>query len=143
MLAIRLQRTGRKGHAQFRIIVQEARRSPKSGTIVYALGSYDPHTKVAAINKDKAAFYLTNGAQPSSRVALLLQKEGVALPAWVKLETSKKATIKNADKRRSTAPAEPEAAPESVAETATETEETTAQEEGAVAAEATTETAEA
>ena len=106
MLAIRLQRTGRKGHAQFRVIVQESRRSPKSGAIVLSLGSYDPHAKVVNIDKEKAAFYLNNGAQPSDRVAVLLQKEGVKMPAWVKIDTSKTATVRNADKRRSTRPAE-------------------------------------
>ena len=34
MLAIRMQRTGRKGHAQFRVIVQESRRTPTSGNVV-------------------------------------------------------------------------------------------------------------
>lgn len=106
MLTIRLQRTGRKGHAQFRMVVQESRRSPKSGNIVLSLGNYDPHTKVASIDKEKAAYYLTNGAQPSSRVAVLLQKEGITLPSWVKVESTKQATIRNADKRRSTRPVE-------------------------------------
>ena len=30
MLVIRLQRTGRKGHAMFRIVVQDSRRTPTS-----------------------------------------------------------------------------------------------------------------
>lgn len=108
MLAIRLQRTGRKGHAQFRMVVQESQRSPKSGSIVMSLGSYDPHTKTVSIDKEKASFYLKNGAQPSSRVAMLLQKEGVTLPSWVKTESTKQATVRNADKRRSSRPVEPE-----------------------------------
>ena len=107
MLAIRLQRTGRKGHAQFRLIVQEARRSPSSGNIVAALGNYDPHTKAANIDKEKAATYLNNGAQPSSRVAALLQKEGVKLPSWVKLETNRQNSIKNTEKLRRNRAAEP------------------------------------
>jgi small subunit ribosomal protein S16 len=104
MLAIRMQRTGRKGHAQFRLIVQESRRSPKSGNIVAALGSYDPHTKKTSMDKEKATYFLSHGAQPSTRVALLLQKEGVKLPKWVKIEQTKQAVIRNADKRRSTRP---------------------------------------
>jgi small subunit ribosomal protein S16 len=106
MLAIRLQRTGRKGHAQFRMIVQEARRTPSSGNIVAALGHYDPHTKAITVDKEKAGFYLTNGAQPSPRVALLLQKEGVALPAWVKVSSGKQRAIKNTEKLRRNRPAE-------------------------------------
>jgi small subunit ribosomal protein S16 len=113
MLAIRMQRTGRKGHAQFRVIVQESRRTPTSGNIVVALGSYDPHTKAVTLDKEKAATYLNNGAQPSPRVALLLQKEGVKLPSWVKVDASKKRAIKNTEKLRRNQTPEPvaEAAP--------------------------------
>lgn len=115
MLAIRLQRTGRSGHAQFRVIVQDARRSPKSGDIVHLLGSYNPHTKAAAIDKEKAAFYLEHGAQPSDRVALLLKSEGVKLPNWVKAGSAKQSAVRNPEKRRSTRPDEPET-PEAPAE---------------------------
>src|SRR3989344_1819914 len=54
MLAIRMQRTGRRGHAQFRVIVQDARRSPSSGQVVARLGSYNPHTKIAALNTENS-----------------------------------------------------------------------------------------
>jgi small subunit ribosomal protein S16 len=109
MLAIRLQRTGRSGHAQFRIIVQDSRFSPTRGRVVAYLGSYDPHTKTATVDGEQAAKYLENGAQPSDRVARLLQKEGIKLPAWVKLADPKQRTVRNPDKRRSTAPAQPAA----------------------------------
>jgi len=124
MLVIRMQRTGRKGHAQFRVVVQDSRRTPTSGKIVAALGSYDPHAKVANIDKEKIAFYLEHGAQPSDRVARMLKKEGVKLPKWVKLEADKERAVKNADKRRSTRPEEPkEEAPEAPAEEAPAAEE--------------------
>lgn len=119
MLAIRLQRTGRSGHAQFRVIVQDSRFSPSGGRVVAQLGSYNPHTKTATIDSQQAAKYLENGAQPSDRVARLLQKEGVKLPAWVKLSEPKERTVRNPDKRRSTRPAEP-AAPVPEAEAAAE-----------------------
>jgi len=113
MLAIRLQRTGRSGHTQFRVIVQDSHFSPSKGRVVAYLGNYDPHTKTAQIDSEKASQYLTNGAQPSDRVARLLQKEGVKLPDWVKLEQQQTGGTKNPEKRRSTRPAEPEApAPE-------------------------------
>jgi ribosomal protein S16 len=75
MLVIRMQRTGRKGHAQFRVVVQDSRVTPTSGKVVAALGSYDPHAKTNTLNKEKAEFYLTQG------------------------------TVRNPDKRRSTSPA--------------------------------------
>jgi small subunit ribosomal protein S16 len=107
MLVIRLQRTGRKGHAQFRIVVQDSRRTPTSGAIVAALGSYNPHAKTIILDKEKAATYLSNGAQPSDRVVRLLQAEGIALPSWVKVPAgAKKGVVRNADKRRSTRPVE-------------------------------------
>lgn len=121
MLVIRMQRTGRKGHAQFRVVVQDSRRTPTSGKIVAALGSYNPHAKTTTLDKEKAQFYLDHGAQPSGRVTRLLKAEGVKLPAWVKVEDEKKRDVRNADKRRSTRPAEPvEEAPaeEPVAEAA-------------------------
>jgi ribosomal protein S16 len=95
MLAIRMQRTGRKGHAMFRVVVQDARVTPTSGKVVALLGNYDPHSKVANIDKDKAATYLKNGARPSDRVALLLQREGIELPKWVTVNTNKSGKIRN------------------------------------------------
>jgi small subunit ribosomal protein S16 len=107
MLTIRMQRTGRKGHAMFRVVVQDSRQAPTSGKVVAPLGSYDPHAKVVSLNKEKVAFYLEHGAQPSDRVARLLKSEGVKLPDWVKLAANKERSVKNAEKRRSTAPAKP------------------------------------
>lgn len=119
MLAIRMQRTGRKGHAMFRVVVQDARRTPTSGKVVARLGSYDPHSKTLNLDKDKAAFYLEHGAQPSDRIAGLLKSEGVKLPAWVKLPTDKQRDVRNPEKRRSTRPAEA-AAPATPAEPASD-----------------------
>lgn len=103
MLVIRMQRTGRKGHAMFRMVVQDSRRTPTSGVIVEQLGSYDPHRKALTINQEKAVFYLAHGAQPSNRVIGLFEKEKITLPKWVKPSKDKKKNVRNADKRRSTA----------------------------------------
>lgn len=116
MLSIRMQRTGRKGHAQFRVVVQESRLTPTSGKVVAFLGSYDPHTKVAKLDTDKAGFYLNNGAQPSDRAALLLQKEGVKLPSWVKLSAQKQSKIRNPEKLRRNLPKEETPTEEAVEE---------------------------
>lgn len=109
MLAIRLQRTGRKGHAQFRVIVQDARRTPTSGKVVEKLGHFNPHSSELVIDKDKAKTYLSNGAQPSDKIARLFVKEGIKLPDWVNLSEDKQRTIRNQDKLRKNRPAEPEA----------------------------------
>ena len=107
MLVIRMQRMGRKGHAQFRVVVQDSRRTPTSGKIVAQVGSYNPHSKQTTLDKEKAQFYLDHGAQPSDRVARLLKAEGIKLPEWVKLTGERQRTVRNADKRRSTRPPEP------------------------------------
>lgn len=132
MLAIRMQRTGRKGYPMYRVIVQEAHRQPTSGRVVANLGSYNPHTKETTLDVEKAATFLKNGAQPSDRVVKLLQAQKVALPAWVKVTSDKKQkTIKNAEKLRRNQPAEETpveaeaSAEEESAETPVETVETT------------------
>jgi small subunit ribosomal protein S16 len=106
MLVIRLQRTGRKGHAQFRVVVQDSRRTPTSGKVVAQLGHYDPHTKEIVLNKEKAQFYLDNGAQPSDRIAVLFNKEGITLPKWVTLPVAQKRTTRNPEKLRKNQPKE-------------------------------------
>jgi small subunit ribosomal protein S16 len=117
MLVIRLQRTGRKGHAQFRVVVQDSRRTPTSGKIVAPLGSYNPHTKTALINREKAEFYMEHGAQPSDRVVKLFSDEGIKLPKWVAKPAKKTGEIRNVEKLRRNRPEEPEApAEEAVAE---------------------------
>lgn len=89
----------------FRVVVQESRLTPTSGKVIARLGSYDPHTKAATLEKEKAGFYLEHGAQPSERAAALLQKEGVKLPGWVKLTAAKRQTTRHPDKLRRNKPA--------------------------------------
>ncbi len=130
MLAIRMQRTGRKGHAMFRVVVQDSRRTPSSGRVVAYVGSYDPHGKSVILQKDKISFYLENGAQPSDRVAKLLLGEGVTLPKWVKqVSADKKRAIRNPEKLRKNLPPETkpevETAEKSGTEASTETAEQT------------------
>jgi small subunit ribosomal protein S16 len=112
MLAIRMQRTGRKGHPMYRMIVQDSHRQPTSGKVVALLGSYNPHTKEVNLDKEKVEFYLKNGAQPSSRSIKVLSDEKITLPAWVKqAPADKQKSIKNIDKLRRNKQDEPEAAP--------------------------------
>jgi small subunit ribosomal protein S16 len=107
MLVIRLQRTGRKGHAMFRVVVQDSRRTPTSGKVVARLGSYDPHQKTLTLDKEKTQFYLDNGAQPSERAVGLLKEDGIKMPNWINVAAQKQRAVRNADKRRSTRPDEP------------------------------------
>lgn len=107
MLAIRLQRLGRKAYPTYRLAVQEAQRHPSSGRVVAYVGSYNPHTKEANIQTELAQKYLDNGAQPTPRVVKLLEEAGVKMPAWVKKhDDSQKKSIKNPDKLRKNQPKE-------------------------------------
>jgi len=106
MLAIRLQRNGRKALPLYRIVVQEAQRHPLSGRIVAQVGSYNPHTKATVLDKEKVENYLKNGAQPSSRVVRILTNEGVKMPKWLKATPEKHVAAKHADKLRKNQPKE-------------------------------------
>ena len=122
MLAIRLQRIGRKGYPVYRLAVQEAQRHPSSGRVVAYVGSYNPHTKDTTIQVESAQKYLDNGAQPTPRVVKLLKDAGVKLPTWVKEPAAdKQKSIRNAEKLRKNQPKE-EVAEESPAEEAEKTE---------------------
>ena len=119
MLAIRLQRLGRKAFPVYRLAVQESRRHPSSGRVVAYVGSFNPHTKETTIDKEKVAFYLKNGAQPTPRVVRILGEQKVELPAWVKQATGDKSSkTRNPEKLRKNQPKEE--APEAPAEEATE-----------------------
>ena len=124
MLAIRMQRNGRSHLPIYRIIVQESQRHPLSGRVVAEVGSYNPNTKALTLDKEAIEKYLKNGAQPSSRVAFILKKNGIKLPKWYKEPTQKQKVAKHADKLRKNQPKEeapaeaPTEAPEAAAEAA-------------------------
>ncbi len=119
MLAIRMQRKGRTHAPTYRIVVQESQRHPLSGRVVAEVGNYNPETKALTLDKKLVEKYLSNGAQPSSRVAFILKKNGVKLPKWYKEAPKKHAVAKHADKLRKNQPKE-ETPAEAPAEAPTE-----------------------
>ena len=120
MLAIRLQRLGRKSKPVYRLAVQESQRHPSSGRVVAYVGSYNPHTKETSINAEKVAYYLGNGAQPTPRVVRILSDQKVALPSWVKGVSTKEGKLRNPDKLRKNQPKEEPVAEEASTEETTE-----------------------
>jgi len=135
MLTIRMQRTGRKAKASFRIVVQDSRFTPTSGRVVAQLGHYDPHTKEVVVDSKKAEQYLTNGAQPSERVVRLFQAQKITMPDWVdQPRTDRASKTRHAEKLRRNQPKKAvQEAPEPTAEKAP-TEEVLAEEPVAEAA---------
>ena len=121
MLTIRLQRMGKTHYATYRVVVQDVRQHPSSGKVVAYVGSYNPHTKEVQLDKDAATKYLTNGAQPTERVAKLLAGDGIELPKWVKQASgNRQRAIRNPEKLRRNQPKEEEAPAEEAAETPAE-----------------------
>ncbi len=120
MLAIRMQRNGRSHYPTYRIVVQEAQRHPLSGRVVAEVGNYNPATKALTLDKEAVEKYLKNGAQPSSRVALILSKNKIKLPDWVKMAPKKSVKAKHADKLRKNQPKEEPVAEEPASETTAE-----------------------
>ena len=120
MLAIRMQRNGRAHYPTYRIVVQESQRHPLSGRVVAEVGNYNPQTKALTLDKEAVEKYLSNGAQPSSRVAFILKKNGIKLPKWYKEATVKKVAAKHADKLRKNQPKDEPSAEATTEEVATE-----------------------
>ena len=121
MVSIRLQRTGRKKHAQFRMVVQHSRRAPTSGRVIAYLGYYNPHTIEHNLDFKQVSYYLDKGAQPSDRVIYILKANKIDLPKWVKQPTKLSKTTRHPDKLRKNQPDQPKAPAEtSAAEKPTE-----------------------
>lgn len=86
MVVMRLARHGRNKYPVYRIVAAESSRAV-TGKFIAVLGHYNPHTKEIQLDSDQIKKFLGNGAQPSNTVAKLLQRNGVELPAWVKIKT--------------------------------------------------------
>ncbi|MGK2848781.1 MAG: 30S ribosomal protein S16 [Minisyncoccota bacterium] len=76
MLVIRFNRTGKKNHASFRVVLQEHTKAPGKRH-VEILGSYDPHKKTTVLKKERILHWISQGAQLSPVVNNLLVREGV------------------------------------------------------------------
>lgn len=78
MVKIRLTRTGRKGDPHYRVIVTQAREKRDSRAIEQ-IGYYNPQTQPSTfeIDKERAEYWLSVGAQPTATVARFLAKEGL------------------------------------------------------------------
>ena len=78
MLAIKLQRIGKKHKPAYRLVVAE-RRSKMIAPPVEDLGFYDPFTKAAGLKKERVLHWISVGAQPTITAHNLLVKQGIVL----------------------------------------------------------------
>ena len=96
MLKIRFSRGGKKHQSFFRIVVNDIRRSPKSGYFLEKLGYYNPITKEKSINQERVNYWISKGAKLSDTVHNLLVKEGII--KGKKIDVHKKKKLKKGEK---------------------------------------------
>lgn len=108
MLAIKLQRIGKKHQPSYRVVVAE-KRSKMLAPPVEDLGSYDPRSKVATVKKERVLHWVKMGAQPTITANNLLVKEGVITGTTIAVKMPK-ATAKAAVAEKAAAPVEDVAA---------------------------------
>jgi small subunit ribosomal protein S16 len=78
MVTIRLSRTGKRKQPYYRIVVQDSQKDPWSPAIE-VIGNLDPRKerKDTMVNKERAEYWLKNGAQPSATVKNLFIELGL------------------------------------------------------------------
>lgn len=76
---IRMKKMGRRHRPFFRICAVDARR-PRDGRVLEELGTYDPMVgdvdARAVLNGERVDYWISVGAQPSDKVAVLIKKYG-------------------------------------------------------------------
>lgn len=76
---IRMKKMGRTHRPYFRIVAID-KRSPRDGRALEELGSYNPTIADAdaraVLNKERIDYWLSVGAQPSEKMAVLIKKYG-------------------------------------------------------------------
>lgn len=78
MLKIRLTRVGKKNSPSYRVVVADKKRAVKR-KFIEIIGNYNPtlKPKQIVIDKDRALFWIGNGAQPSDTVNNLMVRLGI------------------------------------------------------------------
>jgi small subunit ribosomal protein S16 len=104
---IRLQRGGTTNRPFYRFIVTPE-TSPRDSNFIEKLGTYDPliskdNPERIKVDKDRILYWLSVGAVPSEKVAILITKAGIA---------NDNATVKKVLKRREKSIADRKAAAE-------------------------------
>ncbi len=113
-LKIRLARGGAKKSPYFRIVVVES-RSPRDGAFIEKVGTYNPllennDTNRVVVKSDRVKYWMSVGAKPSDRVALLLSKLGLCDKPIISETPKKSAPKQKAQERMKAATASAEVA---------------------------------
>ena len=80
-VSMRLKRFGKKGKPTYRIVVADKKNS-RDGKTIEDIGVYNPVQDPTAldINKDRAQYWISVGAQPTKTVQRLLAQLGLDKP---------------------------------------------------------------
>jgi small subunit ribosomal protein S16 len=86
MVKIRLMRRGATKRPFYRVVVADS-RSPRDGRFIENIGKYHPleDPSLIEIDADRALHWLSNGAQPTEQVEVLLKIQGI----WERFEAGK------------------------------------------------------
>ncbi len=107
-VAIRLSRGGSKKRPYYKVVVSNS-RAPRDGKYLEQVGTYNPllakdDEKRVALIEDRVRYWLGVGAQPTDRVARMLDKAGIKERAATnnpnKAEPGKKAMERVEDKAK-------------------------------------------
>ncbi|MFA5991032.1 MAG: 30S ribosomal protein S16 [Candidatus Doudnabacteria bacterium] len=106
MLTIRLQRTGKKNQADFRIVLAE-KEAPVQKKFTEVLGAYNPRKKTFQIKEDRIKYWLGQKIELSETIHNLFVTKGLVDGKKVKaFSIPKKPVVAEAPVAPATAPVE-------------------------------------
>lgn len=80
MVRLRLKRMGNRHRPFYRVAAIDQRKA-RDGKVIEEIGWYNPldqdESKQIKLDKERAAYWVSVGAQPSETVTMLLKKEGL------------------------------------------------------------------
>lgn len=102
---IRLARGGAKKRPYYRVVVADA-RAPRDGDFIEKIGTYNPllekeNGERVTLKADRIEHWLSQGAQPTERVAKFIKAAGIKLPESIlkKMAIKEKAQTKKLSKK--------------------------------------------
>lgn len=100
---IRLSRGGSKKRPFYRIVAAD-QRAPRDGRYIERLGMYNPmlpqeHADRLSINEERIKFWLSQGAEPTERLAKLFANIGLVEKKAIAAQPSKSAPKAKAQER--------------------------------------------
>jgi len=109
MLAIKLQRIGKKHQPSYRVVVSE-KREKMGAPPIEDLGSYNSFAKKLEIKSERVAHWMERGAQPTVTVHNLLVKAGVLKTPKMAVKMKKPVAKQEEEEKKESVPASQQSA---------------------------------